>query len=135
VSLNLSLALSLTDTHSSASLSQCGIPYPSGIDESVYSATELARATLALLRSKPSLTRVVVKLTEGFSGKGNALLSYPPAREWSHLDEQIQLEAMLTALRTTLSFQAYGEVPPILSFTHSVSFIHSFRLVKDVGAL
>lgn len=51
----------------------CGIPHPDG-SELVYSVEALAIATAHLWERNPALQRVVIKLDEGFSGQGNALL-------------------------------------------------------------
>lgn len=52
---------------------EAGIPHPDGSD-SVWSADDLADAAAALWERQPELKRMVVKLNEGFSGEGNALL-------------------------------------------------------------
>lgn len=49
------------------------IPYPDG-SELVHSADDLATAASELWERQPQLQRIVVKLNEGFSGGGNALL-------------------------------------------------------------
>ncbi|MEO1402463.1 MAG: peptide ligase PGM1-related protein [Cyanobacteria bacterium J06635_1] len=51
----------------------CGIPHPDG-SELTYNAKDLAEATAALWERQPDLERIVIKLNEGFSGEGNALL-------------------------------------------------------------
>lgn len=52
---------------------RCGIPHPIG-SELVFSEAELATVTAELWEQDPSLKRIVIKLNEGFSGEGNALL-------------------------------------------------------------
>ncbi len=52
---------------------ECGIPHPDGSD-SIWNAEDLAIAAAKLWERQPSLQRMVVKLNEGFSGEGNALL-------------------------------------------------------------
>ncbi|MEO0455246.1 MAG: peptide ligase PGM1-related protein [Cyanobacteria bacterium P01_A01_bin.114] len=51
----------------------CGIPHPDG-SELTYTDEALAKATAALWERQPDLQRIVIKLNEGFSGEGNALL-------------------------------------------------------------
>ncbi|MEM9906807.1 MAG: carboxylate-amine ligase, partial [Cyanobacteria bacterium P01_D01_bin.44] len=51
----------------------CDIPHPDG-SELTYNAKDLAEATAALWERQPDLERIVIKLNEGFSGEGNALL-------------------------------------------------------------
>lgn len=53
---------------------ECGIPLPAG-SKLTHSTAELAEATAALWEQQPELKRIVIKLNEGFSGEGNALLS------------------------------------------------------------
>jgi len=50
-----------------------GVPHPLGI-ENLQSADDVANAILEMRGQKPSLREVVVKLNEGVSGEGNALV-------------------------------------------------------------
>lgn len=59
---------------------EAGIPCPDGSGE-IQSAAELAEAAADLWERQPNLQRMVVKLNEGFSGEGNALLDLRPIRE------------------------------------------------------
>ncbi|BAS56009.1 MULTISPECIES: peptide ligase PGM1-related protein [Leptolyngbya] len=52
---------------------ESGIPFPDGSDL-VWNAKDLAVATAELWERNPELKRVVIKLNEGFSGEGNAIL-------------------------------------------------------------
>ena len=52
---------------------ECGVPHPDGSD-TVWNAEDLATAAAELWERQPTLQRMVVKLNEGFSGEGNALL-------------------------------------------------------------
>lgn len=51
----------------------CGIPHPPG-SVLQWNAEDLAIAAAQLWEAHPSLKRLVIKLNEGFSGEGNALL-------------------------------------------------------------
>jgi hypothetical protein len=53
---------------------ECGIPHPDG-SQLMHSADELAQVTAELWERQPTLQRIVIKLNEGFSGEGNALLN------------------------------------------------------------
>ncbi|MEB3337865.1 MAG: peptide ligase PGM1-related protein [Leptolyngbyaceae bacterium] len=53
---------------------ECGVPFPDG-SELVWNGQDLAKVTAALWERQPSLKRIVIKLNEGFSGEGNALLN------------------------------------------------------------
>jgi PGM1 C-terminal domain len=52
---------------------ECGFSHPDG-SELVFSDRELARVAAQLWERQPQLLRLVVKLNEGFSGEGNAIL-------------------------------------------------------------
>ena len=56
---------------------RCGIPHPIG-SELVFSETELAQVTADVWEQDPSLKRIVIKLNQGFSGEGNAILDLRP---------------------------------------------------------
>lgn len=53
---------------------ESGVPYPDG-SVLVFNAKDLAIKTAELWERQPQLQRVVIKLNEGFSGEGNALLN------------------------------------------------------------
>lgn len=53
---------------------ECGIPHPDG-SELVWDTEALVEAAVALWERQPQLQRMVIKLNEGFSGEGNALLN------------------------------------------------------------
>lgn len=56
---------------------ECEIPFPDG-SELVWNAEDLAIAAADLWERQPDLQRIVVKLNEGFSGEGNAILDLRP---------------------------------------------------------
>mgnify|MGYP001040311600 CR=1 FL=1 len=56
---------------------QCDVPHPDG-SELVYSTEELSAMAAELWERQPRLKRIVIKLDEGFSGEGNALLDLRP---------------------------------------------------------
>jgi hypothetical protein len=62
-----------TKSGSRAIFAESGVPHPDG-SPLVKSVPELAAATADLWARQPHLKRVVIKLDEGFSGEGNALL-------------------------------------------------------------
>jgi hypothetical protein len=61
---------------------RCGIPHPIG-SELVFSENELATVTAEVWEQDPSLKRIVIKLNEGFSGEGNALLDLRPLQDFA----------------------------------------------------
>ncbi len=56
---------------------ESGVPHPDG-SERIWNAAELAEAAADLWERQPTLKRMVVKLNEGVSGEGNALLDLRP---------------------------------------------------------
>jgi hypothetical protein len=56
---------------------ESGVPHPDG-SQRVWNAEELAGAAAELWERQPTLKRMVVKLNEGISGEGNALLDLRP---------------------------------------------------------
>uniref|UniRef100_A0A832M3G8 Carboxylate-amine ligase n=1 Tax=Oscillatoriales cyanobacterium SpSt-402 TaxID=2282168 RepID=A0A832M3G8_9CYAN len=88
---------------------EAGIPHPDGSD-SVWSTNELATAAAELWERQPNLKRMVVKLNEGFSGEGNALLDLRPIHEVapgqaSHSARTDALKEQFACMR----FEAKGE--------------------------
>ncbi|HEY9907983.1 MAG TPA: peptide ligase PGM1-related protein [Thermosynechococcaceae cyanobacterium] len=59
---------------------EAGVPHPDGSDE-VWSADDLAIAAAELWERQPQLRRMVIKLNEGFSGEGNAMLDLRPIQK------------------------------------------------------
>jgi hypothetical protein len=60
-----------------AILKEAGIPVPEGF-ENLRNGDEVNQSLDKLWQSRPEIKRAVVKLNEGFSGKGNALFDYRP---------------------------------------------------------
>ncbi|NJO42634.1 MAG: carboxylate-amine ligase [Cyanobacteria bacterium CRU_2_1] len=61
---------------------ECDVPHPDG-SELVWNADDLALAAAELWERQPNLNRMVVKLNEGFSGGGNALLDLRPIQSFA----------------------------------------------------
>ncbi len=84
---------------------ECGVPHPDG-SELVYDDLALAEAAADLWARQTHLQRLVVKLNEGFSGEGNALLDLRPLGDpTSHRD---RVKAIYQAF-PSLSFQGHHE--------------------------
>ncbi|WP_071516072.1 peptide ligase PGM1-related protein [Geitlerinema sp. PCC 9228] len=83
---------------------QTQIPYPDG-SFLLKSPEELAIAASKLLQRQPHLQRLVVKLNEGFSGEGNAILNVNSI----HQLPPSQWVAALQAQFPHMKFQASGE--------------------------
>jgi len=88
---------------------ESGVPCPDG-SESVWNVEDLAVAAAQLWERQPQLKRMVVKLNEGISGEGNALLDLRPIQsvapeEASHAKRVAKFKAHFATLR----FQAKSE--------------------------
>ncbi|WP_448560460.1 peptide ligase PGM1-related protein [Trichothermofontia sp.] len=88
---------------------ECGIAFPDGSDL-VHNEADLATVAAELWERHPDLQRMVIKLNEGFSGEGNAILDLRPLQTMSpgqatHADRIQALRKALPQLR----FQAAGE--------------------------
>ncbi len=85
------------------------VPHPDG-SESVWSVSDLAIAAAELWERQPYLKRMVVKLNEGFSGEGNALLDLRSIREVApgKSSHQARVDAMSEHFHC-LQFESKGE--------------------------
>ncbi len=70
---------------------EAGVPLPDGF-EGLRDAGDIVEAVVELKRRDPGLRRVAVKLDEGFSGEGNAVLRFDGAPEGRHLDRWVREE-------------------------------------------
>ncbi len=68
---------------------ESGVPHPDGTPL-VFHPEDLAEVTAELWARQPQARRFVVKLNEGFSGEGNALLELPPEPGTTHA-ERVQI--------------------------------------------
>ena len=85
------------------------IPHPDG-SELVWNAEDLAQATAALWERHPEMKRMVIKLNEGFSGGGNAILNLKPLESVAP-DRAARTEraALITSHFESMSFQSSTE--------------------------
>ncbi|MBF2036270.1 MAG: carboxylate-amine ligase [Leptolyngbyaceae cyanobacterium T60_A2020_046] len=82
---------------------ECGVPHPPGSDL-VWNKADLAEVTADLWEHYPQLQRIVIKLNEGFSGEGNALLDLRPLQavapgSTSHPQRVARIKAAFSNLR------------------------------------
>jgi hypothetical protein len=94
-----------TKSGSRAIFDESAIPYPDG-SELVWNVEDLAKVTVDLWERQPDLKRIVIKLNEGFSGEGNALLDLRSLPQTSTTTERI---ALITDRFQHLSFQCDTE--------------------------
>jgi hypothetical protein len=85
------------------------VPHPDGSDR-VLNAMDLAEAAASLWERQPQLQRMVIKLNEGISGEGNALLDLRTIKEFSppHSTHSQRVTAILESF-PTIRFQASQE--------------------------
>jgi hypothetical protein len=83
---------------------EVGIPHPDG-SSLVWNVDDLTEAALELWDRQPSLKRMVIKLNQGFSGEGNALLDLRPFQDLTHHEREKTLKKSWCNLR----FQAPHE--------------------------
>lgn len=85
------------------------VPYPDGSD-SIWNGEDLAVAAANLWERQPSLKRIVVKLNEGISGEGNALLDLRPIQnEAPGKASHSERVAAISDRFQSMSFQAKTE--------------------------
>ncbi|RMF23834.1 MAG: carboxylate-amine ligase, partial [Cyanobacteria bacterium J083] len=88
---------------------ECGIPHPDG-SLLLKSTEELLKAATELWQRQPTLKRMVIKLNEGFSGEGNAVLDLTPIMAFNptKVAESETMQAIESQL-PYLRFQAESE--------------------------
>ncbi|MBE9006800.1 carboxylate-amine ligase [Fortiea sp. LEGE XX443] len=88
---------------------ESGVPHPDG-SERVWNSRDLAAAASDLWERQPTLQRMVVKLNEGISGEGNALLDLRPIMNLAPGQaEHEERVAAISASFATMRFQAKQE--------------------------
>lgn len=88
---------------------ECNIPHPDGSLE-IRDAKDLALVTAELWERQPHLKRMVVKLNEGFSGEGNAILDLRPLADFApHTASHTERVNALWKSFPQLEFQAANE--------------------------
>ncbi|NEZ54886.1 carboxylate-amine ligase [Leptolyngbyaceae cyanobacterium CCMR0081] len=102
----------------------CGVPHPQG-SQLTYCVKDLAVATADLWEQQPTLKRIVIKLNEGFSGEGNALLLLDELQDVapghaSHSQRVVKIHEALKHMR----FQYVHE-----------TWDHFSRKIEELGAI
>jgi hypothetical protein len=88
---------------------ECGIPHPDG-SYGINNLDDLLLEAYRLWQRQPNLQRIVIKLNEGFSGEGNALLDLTPIADYAPtLTSQQETITALKERLEHLRFQAEGE--------------------------
>jgi PGM1 C-terminal domain len=88
---------------------EAGIAHPDG-SYTVNNVTDLIQELWQLWQRQPDLQRIVVKLNEGFSGEGNALLDLRPIQNYAPgQSNEAETKAALSKQLENMSFQGTGE--------------------------
>ncbi|MEO1006043.1 MAG: peptide ligase PGM1-related protein, partial [Cyanobacteria bacterium J06638_38] len=88
---------------------EAGIPHPDG-SYTVRNVKDLIEELWQLWQRQPNLQRIVVKLNEGFSGEGNALLDLRPIKDYALTQgKEAETKAVLSKQLEKMSFQGAGE--------------------------
>ncbi|MEM7761254.1 MAG: peptide ligase PGM1-related protein [Cyanobacteria bacterium P01_A01_bin.40] len=88
---------------------EAGIPHPDG-SYTVRNVKDLLEELWQLWQRQPNLQRIVVKLNEGFSGEGNALLDLRPIKDYAPAhSKEAETKAVLSKQLEKMSFQGAGE--------------------------
>jgi PGM1 C-terminal domain len=88
---------------------EAGIAHPDG-SYTVNNVTDLIQELWQLWQRQPDLQRIVVKLNEGFSGEGNALLDLRPIQNYTPgQSNEAETKAALSKQLENMSFQGTGE--------------------------
>ncbi|MEL6909315.1 MAG: peptide ligase PGM1-related protein [Cyanobacteria bacterium J06598_4] len=88
---------------------EAGIAHPDG-SYTVRNVADLLEELWQLWQRQPALQRIVVKLNEGFSGEGNALLDLRPIAEFSpQKQDTASAKTALSKQLKNMSFQGAGE--------------------------
>ena len=89
---------------------EAGVPYPSGFED-LRTTADVVGALDKLWHTKPELSRAVVKLNEGFSGKGNAVFEFRNIRDYRERSSSERLQAIEKNLHD-MRFEAKEESWP-----------------------
>lgn len=84
---------------------ECGLPHPDG-SELVFNDRDLAEVAAQMWERQPQLLRLVVKLNEGFSGEGNAILDLRFLDTPSSYANRVQI---ISKTFSSLRFQGHNE--------------------------
>ncbi len=89
---------------------ECQVPHPDG-SYTVKNTEELLKEIINLWKRQPHLKKMVIKLNEGFSGEGNAILDLTPIQDYApHLSgDKNKTISTLSKYLEKLSFQAKDE--------------------------
>ena len=98
---------------------KAGIPMPPGA-ENLYSYEDIVHAVAALKDMYPELKKAVIKMNDGFSGDGNAIISYPKLEnkrelyDWIHQNLYKEIIPVANDLSTTDFLEKFAQMGGIV---------------------
>ncbi len=95
-----------------------GVPLPAGV-ENLYTYDEIVHAVAGLKDMYPDLKKAVIKLNDGFSGDGNAIIKYP---------ENINKNDLYKWIHENL----YREIIPVAKDLSISTFLEKFNLMGGI---
>jgi len=97
---------------------KAGIPMPPGA-ENLYSYDDIVHAVAALKDMYPALNKAVIKLNDGFSGDGNAIIKYPELENTRELYDWIHNNL-------------YKEIIPVAKDISTTTFLEKFTQMGGI---
>ena len=97
---------------------EVGVPHPLGAED-LHSIDEVVTAIEELMQQRPGLRQVIVKLNEGVSGSGNALVELDGVADLAAADRRSAIESRVREMR--------------LEDPHAVFDAYAARLASDGG--
>ena len=86
-----------------------GVPHPLGVED-LHSFEEVADAIVRMLQERPSISEVIVKLNEGVSGAGNALVDLRGATDTRGSDRRSLVAQRVRSMQLELATTPFGSV-------------------------
>lgn len=88
---------------------EAGIPHPDG-SFTVRNVADLIQELWLLWQRQPELNKIVIKLNEGFSGEGNAILDLRPIQNYApDRSDRASTKTAIEKQLTKMNFQGVGE--------------------------
>lgn len=97
---------------------KAGIPMPPGA-ENLYSYEDIVHAVAALKDMYPALNKAVIKMNDGFSGDGNAIIKYPDLENTRELYDWIH-------------HNLYKEIIPVAKDISTTVFLEKFKQMGGI---
>lgn len=97
---------------------EVGVPHPLGVED-VRTRDDVVRAIEGILDERPGVGQVILKLDEGVSGSGNALIDLTGLAD-AHADRRAAIEQRLDAMRPELETLSPADMLAELETRHGI---------------